>query len=132
MDSKGRSLIGRVGVLKSIYDFPFSYPSSRVETTLVMMDMWPLARVMGFLSFSKIKYLGGDYVSGNVVFFWQFDSISIFQKIFQIWTLWCLSISYCTCEIRFRITGVRTVGLSFKPSERGCEKSELHHVHHFP
>ena len=107
MISRGRSLIGGVGC--SIHDLPLSYLNSWAETILVITGMWPLARVMGFLNFSK--YLVSDSISGKAVYFWHFDSKSIFQNIFWIWTLLCFSISHCTCEIRFRTTGVRTVGL---------------------
>ena len=40
--------ITRAGVL--IADLPQSYPSSRVEATLVMTDTWPSALSQGFLN----------------------------------------------------------------------------------
>ena len=74
--SRGRSLIGREGVL--IADFPQSYPSSRAEATLVMTDMWPSAPRQGILNSPKIKYLGGDAVSGKAVHAWHFFSKNLF------------------------------------------------------
>ena len=108
MISRGLSLIRRTGVLNS-------WPSPLVPMFLRQDNLGDDGHVAfdtshGFPKFPK-KYLGGDSVSGKIVHFWQFDSKSIFQKICWIWTLWCLSISHCTCEIRFRTAGVWIVRL---------------------
>ena len=85
--SRGRSLIGREGVL--IADLLQSYPSSRAEATLVMMDTWPLAPSRGFLNSPILNYLGVDSVSGNAVHVWHYFFKNLYLKtICQIWTLW--------------------------------------------
>ena len=60
--------------------FPLSYLSSQAEATLVMTDTWTLAPRQGFLNFPKIKYLGGDSVSGKAVHVWHFFSKSVSQN----------------------------------------------------
>ena len=70
-------------------DLPQSYPSSRAEATLVMTDTWPFGTESGFPKFPKIKYLGGDSVSGKAVHAWHFFSKNLFSKmICRIWTFW--------------------------------------------
>ena len=46
----------------------------------MMTDTWPLAASQGFLKYPKIKYLGGDSVSGKAVHVWHFFQKSIFSQ----------------------------------------------------
>ena len=107
-DSRGRSLIGRAGVLISGH--------SPLVPKFLRRDNFgddghvALGTSQGFLNFSKTKYLGGDSV------IWQsspilalFDLKSFFQKDLPDWTLWYLLVSHCTCETRFRTAGVQIV-----------------------
>ena len=61
-------------------DLPQSYQSSRAGATLVMTDTWPLGTESGFPKFPKIKYLGGDSVSGKTVHGWHFFSKNLFSQ----------------------------------------------------
>ena len=47
-----------------------------------MTDTWPLGTESGFPKFPKIKYLGGDSVSGKAVHVWHFFQKSVFLKRF--------------------------------------------------
>ena len=44
----------------------------------MMTDAWPFVTESGFPKFPKIKYLGGDSVSGKAVHVWHF-----FQNLFS-------------------------------------------------
>ena len=44
----------------------------------MMTDTWPFGTESGFPKFPKIKYLGGDSVSGKAVHVWHF-----FQNLFS-------------------------------------------------
>ena len=45
-----------------------------------MTDTWPYGTEAGFPKFPKIKYLGGDSVSGKAVHVWHFFKKSVFLK----------------------------------------------------
>ena len=46
----------------------------------MMTDTWPLGTESGFPKFPKIKYLGGDSVSGKAVHVWHFFSKNLFSQ----------------------------------------------------
>ena len=76
MVSRGRSLIGRAGVLTK-------WPSPIVPKFPSRGNFGDdghvaLGNESGFPKFSKIKYLGGDSVSGKAVHVWHF-----FQNLFS-------------------------------------------------
>ena len=87
MVSRGRSLIGRAGVL-------MKWPSP-IISKFPSRDNFgddghvALGTSQGFLNSPKIKYLGGDSVSGKTVHVWKFFLIiSFWKSICRIWTLW--------------------------------------------
>lgn len=121
MISKGRSLIGRAGVLNS-WPFPL-VPKFPSRGNFDDDGHVAFGTSHGFPRFPRNKIFRWQ------LYIWQSSPIltfliqkSIFQKICRIWNLWCLSISHCTCEIRFKTVGVRTVGLLFEFPKGGMKK----------
>ena len=93
--SKGRSLIGRAGVL-------IAWPSPIVPKFPSRGNFGDAGHVAlgtspGFLNSPKIKYLDGDSVSGKAVHVWHFFTKISFPKRFSGFGLFCnLSILHCT------------------------------------
>ena len=85
--SRGRSLIGWAGVLTK-------WPSPIVPKFPSRGNFGDdghvaLGNESGFPKFPKIKYLGGDFVSGKAVHVWHFfHKICFLKMICRIWTLW--------------------------------------------
>ena len=46
----------------------------------MMTDTWPVGTESRFPKFPKIKYLGGDSVSGKAVHVWHFFQTNLFSK----------------------------------------------------
>lgn len=76
--SRGWSLIGRARVLKS-------WPSPLVPKFPSKANFGDNRHVafgmsQGFLNFSKIKYLGSDFISGKAIQFWHYLIENRFSK----------------------------------------------------
>ena len=62
-----------------------------------------LGTSQGFLNFPKIKYLGGDSVSGKAIHVWHFFLQSVFQNdLPNLESLVIYRSCIAICEIRFR------------------------------
>ena len=79
--SRGRSLIGRAGVLisgLSLLEPKFQSRGNFGDDGHVALGM-----SQGFLNFPKLKYLGSDSVSGKAVHVWHFFAKIYFSKRFS-------------------------------------------------
>ena len=95
MFTKGRSLIGRAGVLIA-WPFPL-IPKFLSWGNFGDDGHVALGMSQGFLNFPKIKYLGGDSVSGKAVHVWHFFIKISFPKRFVRFELFGdFSVLHCT------------------------------------
>ena len=95
-----------------------------------MTDTWPLAPSQGFLNSPKIKYLGGDSVSGKAVHVWHFFQKSVFflKTICRIWTLW-FRLRTMTNKSRVRAVARSPAGLVTVSGDSAGDLENLTRIH---